>query len=112
MDYQAAMLNPIYVTVGVPCVLSIGSVDHDLTALDKTVGTLFTFTNGGVETVVPAAVVRMRELAALGVLPADVDGATLALNGSMWTVNTHEMKPSPKGEADGEVYLLLKKKRA
>ncbi|MET4240312.1 hypothetical protein [Bradyrhizobium sp. RT10b] len=111
MDYQAALLNPIYMTVGVACTLTIGANSHDVTALDKTVGTLLTFTNGGIETVVPAAVVRMRELAALGIAPDDVDGATLALNGLTWTVNAHEMKPSPKGEADGEVYLLLKKKR-
>ncbi|WP_027521758.1 hypothetical protein [Bradyrhizobium sp. Ec3.3] len=112
MDYQAALLDPIYITVGVPSTLTIGSVDHGVTALDKTAGVALSVNGGEVDTVVPAAFVRMRELAALGIAADDVDDAILSINGGTWVVESHRMKPSPKGEADGEVYLLLKKKRA
>ncbi|MCK1668625.1 hypothetical protein [Bradyrhizobium sp. 153] len=112
MDYQAALLDPIYITVGVPCTLTIGAVDRPVIALDKTAGFALPVGNGEVQTVAPAAVVRMRELAALGVAPDDVDDAALSINGGVWVVVSHQMKPSPKGEADGEVILLLKKKRA
>ena len=108
MDYQATLYGPVYDVLGVPALLRLaGGAAFAVTSLDKTAGVAV----GGavdVQTVVPAAVVRVTELAAKGVTPAQVDDGQITLNGVTWVIEAHKPAPSPNGEADGEVYLLLK----
>ena len=108
MDYQATLYGPVYGLLGVPALLRLASgAAFAVTALDKTAGVAV----GGavdVQTVVPVAVVRVTELAAKGVTPAQIDDGQITLNGVTWEIEAHKPAPSPNGEADGEVYLLLK----
>lgn len=107
MDYAALLYGPIYDALGVPATLTLPGDDGEvieLTALDKTAG-VEVGSNVEVKTVEPGAVVRRSDLA--DVTLADLRGAELELNGVTWTVRNHMLKPSPKGEADGEVVLLL-----
>jgi ABC-type transport system involved in cytochrome bd biosynthesis fused ATPase/permease subunit len=58
-------------------------------------------------TVRPAAIVRMRELADLGLGREDLEDAALELNDKLWRVKASMPKPGPSGEANGELYLFL-----
>jgi hypothetical protein len=113
MDYQAALLDPIYNTVGVPAVLTLfdGQEFTDLTVLDKSAGV--DNGDGGVtvQTMVPAAVIRASELVANSIERTQLQNAVLEMNSTTWTVTSFKPKPSPKGELDGEVILFLKAKR-
>jgi hypothetical protein len=104
MDYQAILYAPIYTTIGVPGV--INGVE-DFTVLDKTAG--FEWKVGAVEvqTITCGAVVRAKELASKGVALADLEGGTLDMSDSQWRIESYKLKPSPKGERDGEVVLIL-----
>lgn len=106
IDYAADLYDPIFATLGVPAVLTMPDTTGealDLIVIDKTAGTNV----GTVEmpTVLPAAAVRAIDLA--GIDLEDVENATLALNGRTWRVKSYRLAPSPKGEADGQVYLVL-----
>lgn len=110
MDYQATLYNPIYTALGVPAHIEPSSTADpaDVTALDKTAGIAVTMSGGlELETIVPAAVVRMVELATVGLTREDLDDGTIALNGKTWRIKATRPRPSPKGEADGELLLLL-----
>lgn len=78
----------------------------DLTAIDETAG-VEVLENASISTIRPAATVRAAELAEKGIAVADLPGATLSLNGKAWGVVTHQYLPSPKGEAPGEIRLIL-----
>lgn len=106
MDYQALLYGPVYMSVGVACVLTVGGVNHNVTVLDKTSG-IEVGDKSGVVTVEPACIVRAAELAARGIAPAALVGAVADFNGLRWKVRVPKAKPSPKGEADGEYYLIL-----
>ncbi len=110
MDYGALLYDPIYAVLGVSVLLSPveGEPGILVTAIDKTSG--IEVAGGGafdVITIKPAAAVRMRELATLGVALVDLDDSTLSLNGRLWRVRSHMLKPSPNGELEGEVFLIL-----
>ena len=106
-----------YLHFGVPSVLTLADTagaSVDLTALDKTAGLAIDGAQGGrkrftaeIETVEPAAMVRQAELTEKGVALDELDGASLALNGKTWIVRNHGSRPSPNGEAEGEVVLFL-----
>lgn len=110
MDYGALLYGPIYAALGVPALLT--PVDGEpgilVTAIDKTAGVeVATSGSFDVLTIKPAAAIRVRELAALGVALAALDEATLLLNGKSWRVRSHMLKPGPQGEHKGEVFLIL-----
>lgn len=63
--------------------------------------------NPGVKTLRPVARVRRSELDDKGVDRNDLDNASLELNGNSWTVLAWGPRPSPNGEADGEIELIL-----
>lgn len=108
MDYQALLYGPVYGALGVDAVLHMGSPlgDVALVAIDKTAG--LTITQGiDVQTVAPAATLRAAELIAAGVALEDIDGKTLTLNGKNWLVASLQPSPSPNGEDDGEILLIL-----
>lgn len=108
MDYQALLYNPVYSVLAVDAVLHMGPPlgDVSLAAIDKTAGLTL---NQAVDlqTVLPAATVRAAELIAAGVALADIDGKMLTLNGKDWQITGLHPNPSPNGEGDGEVYLIL-----
>lgn len=117
MDYASLLYDPVYSVLGVPATLTLEDErTFSVTVLDKTAGVEV----GGfqdnrerasyatVQTVLPAAVVRASEFA--GIDLADLEDAALAFNGKTWRVKSYQPKPSPKGEADGELYLLLSEK--
>lgn len=113
MDYQALLFDPIYSIQGVPAALLLanGTLLDSLTALDKTAGIDVGGGDVQVQTIAPAAVLRVAELTARGVALDDLIKAKLLMNGNEWRVNSHRPKPSPKGQRDGEVYLILGSQR-
>lgn len=109
MDYQSALYDPIYLIDGVPVTLTLESVSEpfdQLTALDKTAG-VDVGDSVHVQTIRPAATLRVKELASFEIALDDLPGATLEMNEFEWIVQSYRVKPSPKGENDGEVLLLL-----
>ena len=102
----AAHYDAIYAAIGVPCVLSVGSASHDLTAIDKTAGV--SFEEGiNVHSLKPGVCVRTTELTAKSVNREDLKDATLVLNGATWRVISSFPRPAPTGEAQGEVLMIL-----
>lgn len=106
MDYRALLFGPMYATWGVPAVLSLDAGTFDVTAIDRTTGAAL----AGpvmVETVRPHAVLLRGDLDDQGILLGQLDGGTVALNGKTWRIMGHQSRPSPNGEAEGEVALML-----
>jgi hypothetical protein len=112
MDYQSGLYDAIYLTIGVPCVIitADGEVLPTMTALDKTAGVVLGDNTGQLQMVVPAACIRITELRANDINgPEDLPDAKVTLNGKDWTVESYRLRPSPKGEDDGEALLILTK---
>jgi hypothetical protein len=108
VDYQVLLYNPIYLVLGVPAVIHMGTPlgDIEVTVVDKTVGV--TLNQGpDLQTEVPAAAVRAAEIVAAGIQLDELDGKLLRMNGVDWRISSLYRKPSPLGESDGEIYLLL-----
>lgn len=109
MDYTVVLLNPIYDALGVPASLTpnrAGAAAVPVTALDKT-STIEASEQFDIHTVRPAATIRMRELTTAGVATGEIDGGTIAFSGRTWRIDSHRLKPSPDGEASGEVLMWL-----
>ena len=109
IDYGALLYGPVFDVLGVEATLTLDVTDAEpvtLTVLDKTagveVGDKFT-----VSTILPAAMVRVSELTTNGLAIASLRGVTITFNGKSWTIMRHEYRPSPKGEGDGELLLIL-----
>lgn len=111
--YTALYDEPLF---GKAAVLTVaeGHPPVSLTVIDRTAGMVVSdersiafASNVEVQTVLPAALVRMEELAEHEIEAADVDGGTLALNGKVWRIEAHRPKPSPDGESTGELVLIL-----
>ncbi len=108
MDYQAILYGPIYRVFGVTATIQLeGGDPFDIVAIDNTDG-VAVGNSVDVQTVLPAAVVLMPDLAAQGVAPGELDDGLITLNGKTWTIDAHRARPSPNGEADGELYLILR----
>lgn len=109
MDYSALLLAPVYRLLGVAVTFTPAEtgVSYTMTMIDKSAGVVNEF--GGLlsQELVPAAIVRMRELTDAGLTRDDINAAVLVMNAKTWRVETHRMKPTPGGEADGEVFLFL-----
>lgn len=119
--YDLSLLyGPMFGSIGfgVPAVLTLPGTDGavidtgadggPLQAIDKTSGMAVggggRF-NAAIDTVEPVAILRAPDLA--GIDLASLRGATLRFNDKDWTVRNHLLKTSPRGEAFGEVLLLL-----
>lgn len=119
MDFAALLDGPIYATIGKPATITPASSPGavSVTAIDLTKGV--SVQHGGnavqrrhtvsVQTVLPAAKVRMSELTARGLTPEDVRQGKLDLAGYSWRIHSTEPAPSPEGEDSGELLLLLQK---
>lgn len=110
IDFDAAMLGPIYATLGVSATLTIvdPSDDFDLTVIDKT-GGVEVGENVEVPTIKPCAAIRISDLTALGLSKDDLIDGTLTFNGSSWTITNVVPKPVPNGERSGEIHAYLQK---
>ena len=103
-----AHYNAIYSSLGVPATLaSAGGSSGSITAIDKTAGYNSADFRTLVDTVRPLACVRAYELAAAGVALQDLPEGSITLNGKTWRIKSFRYRPSPAGEADGEVELVL-----
>lgn len=60
-----------------------------------------------IETTRPMASLRYGDILALGLTRDDLDGSILTMNEIARKISSHKPMPSPRGEADGEVYLFL-----
>lgn len=109
IDFDALLYGPNHTVFGETAeVTPPDALPIVMTAIDKTAGiTVADARNVGVETIQPAAVIRMVELIAGGLAASDLPESTLTLNGKMWRVESYRLVPSPKGEAEGEVWLFL-----
>ncbi|TIX27306.1 hypothetical protein [Mesorhizobium sp.] len=109
VDFDVLLYEPAYTVFGEAAVLTLddtAGTTLDLTAIDETAG-VEVLEGPQVSTIRPCATVRTTELAEKGIAVADLPGAGLTLNGKSWTVYSHQYLPSPKGEAQAEVRLLL-----
>lgn len=105
--YQAQLYDPIYDAIGVSAELtSSAGATATVTVIDKTTG-IAVADKAMIETVLPVAVVRAVELASAGITREDLKDGTVTFNGASWRVKSTRPKPSPKGEADGEIMLIL-----
>jgi hypothetical protein len=96
-EYRYSFFGPQYAVYGRPAVLQLGvGTFEDLVAIDIVL-----------ETVRPHARMLRGDLDDRGILVEQLDGGSIALNGKVWTIMAHQAKPSPNGEADGEVWLML-----
>jgi len=112
IDFQSLLYEPIYTLQGVTVLLTLGNgAEYDsLTALDKTTG-VEVGDHAEVPTIQPAAAFRIKELIDRGLILEDLLGATLEMNEWLWTVRNYKLKPSPNGQDDGEVFLILDERR-
>lgn len=107
IDWTADLLDPIYDGLGVAATITLeGGAEHVVTAIDGA-SDLTTGDQIEVHTMRPAAFVRMAELIDLGLQPDDLEAAIIALNGKPWRVAATALKPTPGGEAAGELILWL-----
>src|SRR5262249_40924899 len=101
--------------IGIEAELQPGNGSADtasVTVIDKTAGKTENLGRISVETIAPHVAVRAAELAENEIVAADLDGGTITLkpedlSETVWTIKSHQAKPSPKGEADGEYLLFL-----
>jgi hypothetical protein len=105
----SAHYDAIYAALGVPAVLSVNTTDadeFDVTVIDKTKG-VDVGDGVTVSTIAPAAAIRVSELTGYGLVRSQLDGAVIAFNGVTWRIQYSKPVPSPAGEAQGELYLIL-----
>ncbi len=107
MDYSKVLYGPIYRTQGVTATITVAGTPFTVNAKDLTSG--LQLPTGGVdlETSRPMVSMRMADLTDAGLDPDTLDGADLDINGNSWTVNAWKFMPSPFGQGDGEIYLML-----
>lgn len=109
VDWRAHF-DTIYSTAGIGVTATlmpaITNATYEITAIDKT-GGINVGDDVTVASVKPAAVVRMYELAGLGLTRGDLGGASIEINGQSWVIQSTLPRPSPHGEADGELWLIL-----
>jgi hypothetical protein len=78
-----------------------------LACIDKTQGVEVWLQGAQTSTVRPAVVTLMDELNELELEPADLENARIEVNGGAWIVKSYYLRPSPLGQDDGEIYLVL-----
>ncbi len=107
--WQANLYDPVYNSpIGVSAsIASSGGQSGSIRAIDKTDGIPITDARTQIDTIRPVALVRARELEALGIAVSDLPEGTLAVNGATWIIKSYRQRTSPEGEADGEVMLIL-----
>ena len=109
-DFDTLRLDAIYQVLATDAVVTPnGGRPKDMRAIDKTAGVQV----GGddsvsVYSIEPGCFLRSDELAANRIQRSDLDGGTIELNGTLWSIITAAPRPGMLGEATGEVRLILK----
>ncbi len=107
MDYGQLLYAPLYATLGVDAVIrGIYFDSFPIRAMDMTSG-IEVGDHVGVRSIQPVAVILAKAIADNGLSREDLEGATLELAAKLWRVKATMPKPSPVGEAQGEIYLIL-----
>jgi hypothetical protein len=112
IDYQTLLYGPIYGFHGVDALITTPAGNVSVLVLDRTAGSSEKLGHGMiVETVTPMCRVRMPELAgglaALNATITALDMASVIFSNRSWRIRSYEPKPSPNGEDDGELELIL-----
>lgn len=110
VDFDSLLYGPVYdVLADAEAVITVDGLTEPQTvpAIDRTEGVEVSASGADWQTIKPAAVVRSSALTSVGIAARDVDGGSLTLNGKTWRITSHMLKPSPNGEAAGEVWLIL-----
>lgn len=100
-------LEVIHGVLSVPVAVS-GFADP-IMMIDKTDGVEAEPAEGTFPTLIPAAVVRRSALAEYSITPAQMVGRLIGMNGQTWKVLSTRPRPTPEGEAAGEIYLYLRR---
>lgn len=96
------LLDAVYQAIGVSATLG----EETITVRDDTKGT--SISSGAiVETIGPSARVRMKELTDKNISLSSLPTSTITFNGNSWRIKTYKPLPSPNGEADGQIRLML-----
>jgi hypothetical protein len=111
-DYTSILYGPVYSSLGVPAVLTLddsAGTTIDLTVIDKTAGEDVSQGQIALQTIRPVAYVRANELSQNHVAydQGDLEGSMITFNSNTWRIESHQPKPSPGGEGDGEIMLIL-----
>lgn len=106
IDLDAVLHSPVFATWGVAAELTLGSVTHDLTVLDKTRGEEV-MTDRGIYDVLPVIEFRAAELTAAGLTADTIRGASIVVDGTTWTIRNAHPLPGPTGSAQGRVRGIL-----
>lgn len=109
ISYDDLLYGPAHAILGVDAVLTpnatIGPVE--LVVIDKTSGVPVEGDSVGtdLQTIRPAAVVRRALLTDVPL--SELEGGIIVFNSKTWRIESYGLRPSPGGEADGEVWLFL-----
>lgn len=101
--------DALYTALGVEAELTpigTGIPVDTIFVIDKTAG-VETGDGVTVSSVKPAAAVRYYQLTARGVSRDQLNGSTISFNGGTWIIRSTQLRPSPDGEAEGELLLIL-----
>ncbi len=107
--WQANLYDKVYNSpIGVSATIaSSGGQSATVTVIDKTSGVIITDARTQIDTILPVAVVRARELEANAISVSDLSEGEITFNGATWRIRSYRLAPSPQGEIDGEVRLIL-----
>lgn len=104
IDWQVQLYDPAFTTLGTEARLASGST---FTVIDRTAGVNVPDGRTQVDTVRPACDVRAAELAASAITVSDLPEDQITFNGQTWRIKSYIPLPSPAGESDGLVRLIL-----
>lgn len=111
LNYTALSLGPIYSLIGVTTQFALNNDEIiELVALDKTSGVPTLDSSSphvDTATIRPCCIIRMSDLIDLNLQPSDLMEAVLEMNGTSWIVKSYFPRPSPGGQNDGELYIIL-----
>lgn len=109
IDLQATLYAPNYAVYGdQSAILQIDGIQYPIVAIDKTSGVDVGDDVQG-QTILPVAAIQAQAYLALGFQFSALSDRTayVQLNGIWWRVDSYRLKPSPRGEKFGEIYLIL-----
>lgn len=110
MDFDDLLHGPIYATGLMTTEASLLTVDGDtfnLTVIDLTEGAELQSDQGAqIQTLMPAADVRVKQLKDLDLAAEDLYNAQIELNGKTWRVHSYRRMPGPQGGGEVRMFLM------
>lgn len=109
-DFDSVLYGPLHTTFGTSATITPagGTVGPaTVTVIDHTRGMALQLKGADIETVVPVAVVRATVLADASLTRSDLRRAALTMNGRTYRIESTMPRPTPSGEDDGEVLMIL-----